>query len=83
MARHVQSTQNKKLVIFLQYIKKKVPQLLFCSIVMQNIQIFGGGALMFDVTCFLLFSYKNLILWDWEEKIINSYKIIIVSCNNF
>ena len=40
---HVQSTQNRKLVIFLQYIKKKVLHLLLCSIVMQNIQIFYGG----------------------------------------
>ena len=33
-ARHVQSTQNRKLVIFLQYIKKNILQLLLCSIVM-------------------------------------------------
>ena len=33
-ARHVQSIQNRKLVIFLQYIKKKVLQLLLFSIVM-------------------------------------------------
>ena len=32
--RHVQSTQNRKFVIILQCIKKKVSQLLFCSIVM-------------------------------------------------
>ena len=31
VARHVQSIQNKKVVIFLQYIKKKVSQLLLCS----------------------------------------------------
>ena len=42
VARHVQSTQNKRLVIFLQYITKKVSQLLLCSIVMQNIQNFRG-----------------------------------------
>ena len=36
VARYVQSTQNRKLVIFLQ----RVLQLLLCSIVMQNIQIF-------------------------------------------
>ena len=40
VARHVQSIQNRKLVIFLQYNKEKVLQLLLCSIVMQNIQIF-------------------------------------------
>ena len=37
VTRHVQSTQNRKLVIFLQYIKKKVSKLLLRSIVMQNI----------------------------------------------
>ena len=51
VARHVQSTYNRKLVMFLQYIKKKVLQLLLCSIVMQNIQIFYGGPVMFVVTC--------------------------------
>ena len=42
VARHVQCAQNKKLLIYLQYLKKKVPQLLLCSIVMQNIEIFYG-----------------------------------------
>ena len=36
VARQVQSAQNKKLIIFLQYIKRKVLQLLLCSILMQN-----------------------------------------------
>ena len=49
VARYVQSTQNRKLVIFLQ----RVLQLLLCSIVMQNIQIFYGGQAIFIVTCFL------------------------------
>ena len=53
MARHVQSSQKGKLVIFLQYIKKKVSQLLLCSDVMQNIQIFYGGPFLFVVTCYL------------------------------
>ena len=52
VARHVKSAQNSKLVIFLQYLKKKVLQLVFCSIVMQNIQIFYGGPVTFFVTCF-------------------------------
>ena len=38
VARYVQSTQNSKLVIFLQ----RVLQLLLCSIVMQNIRYFMG-----------------------------------------
>ena len=46
VARYVQSTQNRKLVIFLQ----RVLQLLLCSIVMQNIQIFYRG----PVYCLLL-----------------------------
>ena len=39
VARHVQNTENRKVVIFLQYIRKNVATF-FCSIVMQNIQIF-------------------------------------------
>ena len=42
VARHIQSTENRKLIMFLQYLKKNVLQLLLCSIVMQNIQIFCG-----------------------------------------
>ena len=53
VATHAQSTQNRKLVIFLQYIKTKVLQLLLCSIVMQNIQIFHGGQVMFVTTCYI------------------------------
>ena len=47
VASYVQSTQNRNLVIFLQDIKKKLSQLLLCSILMQNIQIFYGGQFMF------------------------------------
>ena len=59
VARHVQNTQNKKLVKFLQYIKKKVLQLLFCSIVMQKIQILYRVPVMFVVTCFWVVVVKN------------------------
>ena len=52
VARHAQSTQNKKLVIFLQYLKKKVSQLLLGSVVIQRIQIFSVGPVMFVATCF-------------------------------
>ena len=52
VARHVQNTQNRKLVIFLQYIRKIVATAL-CFIVMQNIQIFCRDQVMFAVTCFL------------------------------
>ena len=51
VARHVQSTQNRKFKIFLQYLKKKVSQLLLCSVVMQIIQLFYGGLVMLVVTC--------------------------------
>ena len=51
LARHVQNTKNRKLVIFLQYITKNVAMAL-CSIVMQNIQIFCSDPVMFIVTCF-------------------------------
>ena len=54
VAIHVQSTQNRKFVIFLQYIKEKVLQLLFCSIVMQNIQIFYGGSVDFVATFYVI-----------------------------
>ena len=50
---HVQSTQNRKLVIFLQYIKKIVATVLW-SIVKQNIQILYGDPVMFVVTCSML-----------------------------
>ena len=51
VAGHVQSTKNMKLVIFLPYIQKKVSQLLLCSILMQNMEIFHGCPVMFVVTC--------------------------------
>ena len=54
VVRHVQGTQKRKLVIFLLYIKKKVSQLLLCSILMQIIQIFYGGQVMFVET------------WHWQ-----------------
>ena len=41
-----------------------MPQLLLCSIVMQSIQIFNGGPVMFVVTCFfyLLFIMYKILL---------------------
>ena len=43
-ARHVQSTQNWKLVIFLQYLKKKVLQLFCVLLRSKSIQIFLRGS---------------------------------------
>ena len=51
VARYVQNTQNRNVVIFLQYITKSVATAL-CSIVMQNFQLFYRGSVMFVVTCF-------------------------------
>ena len=42
VAKLVQSTQNRNSVIFWKYTKKKEWQMLLCSIVMQNNQIFYG-----------------------------------------
>ena len=63
VTRHVQSTQNRKLVIFLQYIKIEVLQMLLYSIVMQSIQIFYGGPVMFVATCCHMF----IVGWLWSK----------------
>ena len=54
MARHVQSTQNRNLVIFLEYLQKKMSQVLLYSIVRQNTQIFLEGPVTLVVACFIL-----------------------------
>ena len=41
-------------LMFLCNIFKKVLQLLLCSIVMQNIQIYYGGSVEFAVTCYMI-----------------------------
>ena len=65
-ARHVQSILNRKLVILLQYIKKKVLQLLLRYIVMQNIQMLYGGPVIFVITCFWVVVVKNgSCFWPW------------------
>ena len=58
LARHAQSTQNRKLVMFSEignvfaiFSEKNCN----CSIAMQNIQIFQWGPVIFVVTCFLGF----------------------------
>ena len=61
VGRHAQSNQKRKLVIFLHCIKKKVSQLLLCSIVIQSIEIFYGGPAMFIVTCFFLIHPVNFM----------------------
>ena len=57
--RHAQSIQNRKLVIFLQDIQKILLQLILCSIVTSNIQIFCGGLVMFVVAWFWMVVIKN------------------------
>ena len=46
---------EQSVYVYEKCIQKKVVQLLFCSIVMQNIEIFYGGPVMFAVTCFYCF----------------------------
>ena len=58
VARHVQGTQNRKLVIFFQCIEKKVSQLLLCSIVMQTVQNFTEVQ-----------SFSLLLVFGWWSKI--------------
>ena len=69
VARHVQNTENRKLVMFLQYIRKNVATALF-SIVMQNIQIFYRGSVMFFVTCFSQIDVISII--EIEKKYLQS-----------
>ena len=64
MTKHVQSTQKGKLAIVLQFVKKKVLELLLCSIVMQNIQILYGGPVMFAVTGCYMF-----LVWWFRSKL--------------
>ena len=54
VARHIQSTQNIKLVIIWQCITQNVSQLVLHSILMQEIEIFYGSPVMFVVPCLLL-----------------------------
>ena len=76
VARHVQSTLNRKFLIFLQYIKKKVLHFLLCSIVMQNIQMFYRSPVMIVVTCYFYLLFlrvtapvrslnTNTMTWYW------------------
>ena len=78
VARHVQGNQNKKLVIFLQHIKKKLLQLLLCSITMESIQIFCGGPVIFDVTCFLKVNYYPSVKSNFHVFIIIIFLAIIL-----
>ena len=69
VTRYVQSTQNSKAVTFLQYLKKKVLQLLLFSSVMQNIQIFYGGPVMLVVAYYLTYpnqKYHTYFQWVME-----------------
>ena len=62
VARHAQNTQ-RKLVIFLQFIKKKVSQ-------MQNIHIFYGDPAMFVVTCFSV-----LLVSQWSQHFLTWFLV--------
>ena len=54
VARHVQGTQNRKLVIFLQWIKKKVLQLFLPYSDAKHSDILRGSS---HVYCYLLFLF--------------------------
>ena len=85
VARHIQSTQNRKLVMCLQYLKKKVSQLRLCSIVMQNIQIFFLGSS--HVLCYLYilssYNFEKLIqtLKDIEYEVYKKETEIHMICS--
>ena len=72
-ARHAQSTQNRKLVIFYNILKKKLSQLLLYSIAMQNIQIFYRG----PVKKSTLFLIQTEILPSLIKKYISSEGVVI------
>ena len=75
VARHVQSTRNRKFIIFLQYVKKKVLQLLLCCIVMQKIQKFYGGPVMSIVTCFWYFVWSCELYDSWLSSTLKWYQL--------
>ena len=64
IAIHVQIPQNSTLIIFLKDLKKKVSQKKKnCFIVMQNIQIFGGG-----ISFFFFVIYEEYKSYKGKEK---------------
>ena len=66
VARHAQSTQ-RKFVIFLQLIKKKVSQ-------MQKIHTFYGGPAKFVVKCFSL-----LLVSQWSQQFLTWFLVFLNS----
>ena len=77
VARHVQISQNRKMVIFLQYIKKSVKTAFF-STVMQNIQIFHGGPVMFVVACLYVCFVRVYLPNTFLYNIAASHQIFVV-----
>ena len=80
VTRNVQSAQNTNLVIFFQYPKRNMLQLLFCSVVMQNIQIFYGCLVIFIVTCYCHIATLLLILWkkyDFQAEYFTVFFLVI------
>ena len=65
MARHVQSTQNRKLLIFFQYIRKSVTTALVFYFDAKHSDIFWGSV-MFVATC-----------WKYFFSAINSLKMLL------
>ena len=82
VARHVQSTQKRKLVTFLQYIKKKLLQLFLCSIVIKkHLNILHRSSHVCYLCCFCLLwlamKFKSFTV------LINSKYIKQTDQNNF
>ena len=70
------------LVIFLQFIKKKVSQLLLCSIVMQNIEMFYRSPVMLLLHCLQLNNYmqNQFSINRFSEKLQYSARIRVTPC---
>ena len=57
----IDQSQLKKYVVSdfkMNYMLRKIVATTLCSIVMQNIQIFYGGPVMFIVTCFYILFHE-------------------------
>ena len=81
VATHLQSTQNRKLVIFLWYFKKKVSQLLLCSIDATHSGILQESShvhcYLFTLPSKVISVIHSLTLWFYISHVINcKYSIL-------
>ena len=77
VVRHIQRTQSRKLVIFLQYIKKKMLQLFLCVYCDAKYSEILRGSFVFIVTWYLCWygitTWKSILIWRKSWKIINNW----------